>query len=43
MGYETGMEGERGAHRGNLTERDHLEDLSVKNGIILKWFFRMGV
>jgi len=27
----------------NLSERDHLEDLGVEDGIILKWFFRIGV
>jgi hypothetical protein len=38
------MEGcTQGLYWRNLTERGHLEDLSVKDGIILKWFFRMGV
>jgi len=33
----------QGLYWGNLIERDHLEDLRVKDGIILKWFFRMGM
>jgi len=33
----------RGLYWGNLTDRDHLEDLGVKDEIILKWFFRMGM
>jgi len=33
----------RGLYWGNLTDRDHLEDLGVKHEIILKWFFRMGM
>jgi len=33
----------QGLYWGNLIERDHLEDLRVEDGIILKWFFRMGM
>jgi len=30
----------RGLWWGNVTERDHLEDLSVDGKIILRWIFR---
>jgi len=28
---------------GGLAERDHLEDLSIKGRILLKWNFRSGI
>jgi hypothetical protein len=30
----------RGVLRGNLKERDHLEDLGVDRRVILKWAFK---